>query len=69
MAGERNFDEIKSACDMACEILKLTNDGDDLEPSDLKLTESAVNGVLSDKGKAVFEKLHERVTTGIYTKP
>ncbi|MDR2559197.1 MAG: hypothetical protein LBC86_06610 [Oscillospiraceae bacterium] len=69
MAGERFIDEIKSTCDMACEILKLTHDGDDLEPMDLKLTESAVNGFLNKYGKTKFGELYKNVTDGVYAKP
>jgi len=69
MAIERTQAEIREICDKACEILKKTNDGGLLDPSDLKLTEYAVNGVLNDIGKDVFEKLHQQVMDGTYTKP
>ncbi len=47
---ERTSEEIHSTCDMACDILQRTNDGDDLEPMHLKLIEDAVNGFLNEKG-------------------
>jgi hypothetical protein len=56
-------------CDMACEILKRTQDGELLDPGDLKLTENAVNGFLNENGIVAFEKLHKTVTDGNYVKP
>ena len=55
-------------CDMACDILRSTNDGDDLDPADLKLVELAVNGFLNEEGEAAFKKLHVSAQAG-YTKP
>ena len=70
MARERTQAKIKEICDKACEILKQTHDGDDLDPSDLKLTELAVNGYLNADGKEVFEELYLRVVVdGTYVKP
>ena len=60
--------DVKERCDLACEILKATNDGDDLAPGHLKLLEMAVNGFLNDKGWEVFKDLHRRVKAG-YQKP
>ena len=50
MSRERMQAELRETCDKACAILKKTNDGDLLDPSDLKLTEYAalrVNRVVS----------------------
>lgn len=55
-----------TVCDMPCDILQRTNDGDDLAPEHLKLLELAVNGELNDRGKALFEKLHQEVSEGRY---
>jgi hypothetical protein len=64
------MEEISDACDKACAILKKTNDGDLLDPSDLKLTELAVNGFLNGTGREVFEKLYQSVVIdGNYVKP
>jgi len=49
---------------LAIEILKLTNDGDDLIPCHLKLLENAVNGFLDEKGLQSFKKLLETVRAG-----
>jgi hypothetical protein len=58
----------KSIPSLACEILKKTNDGDDLAPHHLKLLENAVNGLLNEKGVNLFKKLHKDVLDG-YVKP
>ena len=60
--------ETKERCDLACEILEKTDDGDDLDPRDLKLVESAVNGFLTEAGYQAFKELHQNVLKG-YTKP
>jgi len=39
---------------MAIEILKATNDGDNLAPVDLKLVELAVNRYLNEAGEVAF---------------
>ena len=57
-----------STCDKACEILKKTNDGDDLSPEHLYLIQEAVNEHLSEFGKQEFEKLSQSVLAG-YQKP
>ena len=54
--------------DMAIDILRKTNDGDDLDPSDLKLLENAVNGFLNERGEAAFEAFYNNVMSG-YKKP
>jgi len=48
--------------------LQATHDGDDLDPSHLKLLELAVNGFLNEKGEAAFEDLYQQVLKG-YMKP
>lgn len=54
--------------DKALFIIQKTNDGDDLSPEHLKLTEMAVNGRLNDIGQKVFDELYENVKQG-YKKP
>ena len=54
--------------DMAIDILRETNDGDDLDPPDLKFLENAVNGFLNEQGKAAFEAFYNNVMSG-YKKP
>ena len=58
----------QSTCDKACEILKKTDDGDDLSPEHLYLLQEAVNEHLTDYGKQEFEKLYLSTLTG-YQKP
>lgn len=67
--AERTMEEIHSTCDLACEILQKTNDGNDLDPLDLKLLEHAVNGFLNTEGIAYLKELHEKVTSDKYKKP
>jgi hypothetical protein len=67
---DRTQAELKETCDKACAILKKTKDGDLLDSQDLKLTELAVNGFLSDEGQEVFETLYQRVVVEeTYQKP
>ncbi len=54
--------------DIAIDILRKTNDGDELDPQHLKLLEMAVNGFLNTKGEAAFRELHASVLAG-YRKP
>jgi len=61
--------EVSKICDMGCEILRHTNDGNLLDPSHLKLLENAINGFLNEKGMEAFEKLHKDVIDGNYMKP
>ena len=56
--------DVHKRCKMACEILSKTNDGDDLDPLDLKLVEMSVNGFLNEKGWSAFQELHEKVEKG-----
>lgn len=58
-----------SVCEMACDILRKTKDGDELAPEHLWLVENAVNGFLNDRGKEKFRELHEEVVSGRYRIP
>lgn len=60
---------MQNNCEMAIAILQKTNDGDDLDPKELKLLENAVNGFLNDYGQKLFTELHQRVIAGTYKKP
>ena len=60
--------ETTERCNLAIEILQKTNDGDDLDPRDLKLVESAVNGFLTEAGYQAFKELHQKALKG-YTPP
>jgi hypothetical protein len=53
-------------CNQAVEILRASNDGNRLEPKDLKLVELGVNGYLSELGEAAFATLHAQVLDGSY---
>ena len=53
---ERTLEQVHDTCEKACVILKSTNDGDDLDPDQLKLLENAVNGFLNEKGSTVVRK-------------
>jgi len=59
----------RDRCDKACEILRKTNDGNDLDAYHLKLIEMAVNGFLNDEGEKAFNGLHTQVMTEGYKKP
>ena len=61
-----NRDETIAA---ALDIIRATEDGDKLHPHDLHLVEAAVNGFLTEEGKAAFEKLHSDVSAGRYVSP
>ena len=50
-------------------VLQRTHDGDDLHPTDLKLTELAVNGFLNEKGAKAFDTLYRKVQAGKYQSP
>jgi len=56
-----------SNAEKALEILRLTNDGDLLSPSALKLTEDAINGFLNAAGQAAFDALHAAITLPEFT--
>ena len=53
----------------AIEILRATHDGEDLDPSDLALVQSAVNHNLTEEGVRIFDTLHQRAISGAYQKP
>lgn len=70
MQRERSLKELEDISGKACEILGKTNDGDLLDPQDLKLLEGAVNNYLSVEGREIFEKLYRSVVVDeVYTKP
>lgn len=69
MSDNRVQAEIKGTCDMACEILEKTNDGNNLDSSDLQIIELAVNGNLNSAGREVFVKLYRRVVIDNYVIP
>jgi len=49
-------------CELACDILRATKDGEELAPPDLKLVELAANGHLNTAGEAAFMDLHRNAT-------
>ena len=53
----------------AIEILRATHDGEDLDPSDLALVQSAVNHNLTEEGVRRFDTLHQQAISGTYQKP
>lgn len=53
----------------ALEIIQKTNDGNNLSPSDLHITECAVNGFLTEEGEKYFFNLYTKVQDGIYKAP
>lgn len=56
-----------SKTDQAIEILRRTDDGDRLDPQDLGLIQSVVNGqALSEKGETYWSNLVEAVANGSY---
>lgn len=55
------MNDVATRCDQACEILRATSDGDELEPQHLYLVQCAVNGVLSELGEQEFQKLLAQV--------
>ena len=60
----------QSVCDKACEVLRRTNDGDDLSPEHLWLIQEMVNGHLNELGEQEFEKLYlAALAEGGYKKP
>jgi hypothetical protein len=68
LSNESTGMDVHERCEIACEIIRATNDGDDLAPEHLKLVEMAVNGFLNEKGWQAFKDLHEQVKAG-YKKP
>ncbi|MDK9702413.1 MAG: hypothetical protein OEL20_04685 [Sulfuritalea sp.] len=55
--------------DKAIAILRATHDGDALSPGHLFLVECAINKRLTAEGENAFDKLHDDVTSGRYTRP
>ena len=45
---------MSTLAEIAIDILQRTDDGDDLDPRDVKLLEMAVNVFLNEKGAIVF---------------
>jgi len=58
-----------SLIDQGIEILRDSQDGEDLDPAHLSLVEAAVNNNLTERGVQAFHQLHAEVTAGKYTKP
>lgn len=52
--------DTKEICDKACEILRLTNDGDDLAGEHLSFIEAAINCGLNDRGETALIQLLEQ---------
>jgi hypothetical protein len=63
------MNEMHATADRCTDILKHTNDGGELAPEDLRLTELAINGHLNERGLQKLDELHRRVVAGEYTKP
>jgi len=59
----------QSNCDKACDILRRTNDGNDLANEHLSLLQAAVNGHLTEEGLTAFDQLHSTILQGKYKKP
>lgn len=57
---------LSTTCDQAIEILRATNDGDDLTPHELLLVQCAVNGGLTEQGQASFARLLQRCRAGYH---
>ncbi len=68
MSEERTLEQTHDTCDRACEILRATHDGDDLDPRHLKIVEMAVNGFLNEAGEKTFSDLYDQCKVG-YKKP
>jgi hypothetical protein len=49
-------------CSKAIAILRASHDGDRLSPKGLKFVECAVNGMLTPKGVALFDRYHRFIT-------
>jgi len=61
--------ETKERCDMAIEILRATNDGDQLAPQHLNLVQEWVNDNLNESGEDLFKDLYAQIKAGTYKKP
>jgi len=55
--------------EQSLEILRLTDDGESLDPFHLGLVEAAVNNNLTEIGIETFQRLRADVTAGKYAKP
>ncbi len=55
-------------CNMAIDILQVTDDGDNLDPYHLWILQAAVNGHLTDEGESLFSEIHAQCTSGEYCK-
>lgn len=60
------YSESMSVQDKCTEILLKTNDGQDLAPEHLHLVIAAVNGELTETGKALIGELWSQVSDGSY---
>lgn len=60
---------MNSMCKKTVEILRLTNDGSDLSPDDLFLSQGAINNNLTAVGIQAFNALHQQVVSGQYRRP
>jgi hypothetical protein len=56
--------QLKERCEMACTILRKTNDGGDLDPQHLWLVQEAVNGSLTALGWDAFKQLYDSCLKG-----
>ena len=61
--------ETQERCDMAIEILRATNDGDQLAPQHLYLVQEWVNDNLNKYGELLFADLYIQIKAGTYKKP
>lgn len=55
--------------DKVIAIIEKTNDGNDLTPQDLKLTELAANGFLNEKGRQKIDEIYQAAIAGQYRRP
>ncbi len=61
--------ETSVRCNMACEVLQKTDDGDALSPGHLWLVQEWVNESLNEKGETAFREIHAQVMDGSYKRP
>ncbi len=62
----KNYQKGMTVADKAIDILRATQDGDNLSERDLKLVECAVNGFLNETAESMFESLYSQVMSGNY---
>ncbi len=60
------YSESMSVQDKCIEILLKTSDGQDLAPEHLSLVVAAINGEVTEIGKALIEELWSQVSSGAY---